>query len=130
MIKKKTITKKNVPFKSDEDKIVWQESCDLVKLVYKVTTQLPKSESFALKAQIQHSAVSIVSNLADASTKKKKEEYFTSIHTAYDLALKLQTQLSLCVDLYKIDTSESSTLLAKINKMLRAIINKLEPKKK
>ncbi|MBP9715296.1 MAG: four helix bundle protein [Candidatus Pacebacteria bacterium] len=130
MIKKKTVTKKSITLKSDEDKIVWQESCELVKLVYKVTAQLPKSESFALNAQIHRSSVAIVSNLADASTKKKKEEYFTSIHTAYDLALKLQTQLSLCVDLYKIDTSESSTLLTKINKMLRAIINKLEPKKK
>lgn len=129
MIKKTSTTKKNIPFKEDKDLIVWQESCELVKLVYKITAQLPKSESFALNAQIHRTAVAIVSNLADASTKKKRVDYSKSIHMAYDGAYELQKQLFLCRDLYTIDISESLTLLTKVNKMLHIIINKLEPKK-
>jgi four helix bundle protein len=48
------------------------------------------------------------------------------MNMAYGSISELETQLFLCRDLYKIDISESISLLTEVSKMLRVIINKLE----
>lgn len=112
--------------KSYKDLIVWQKGYELVKLVYKITAKLPQSEIFGLKSQMQRSAVSIVSNIAEGSSRKTKKDYCQFLHIAYGSISELETQLFLCKDLYNIDTSESILLLTEVSKMLRVIINKLE----
>lgn len=113
--------------KSYKDLIVWQKGYELTKQVYKISAKLPQSETFALKSQIQRSAVSIVSNIAEGSSRKTKKDYCHFLHISYGSVSELETQLFLCRDLYKIDISESISLLTEVSKMLRVIINKLEP---
>ena len=112
---------------SYKDLIVWQKGYELTKQVYKITTKLPQSETFALKSQIQRSAVSIVSNIAEGNSRKTRKDYCQFLHIAYGSISELETQLFLCRDLYNIDVSESLLLLIEVSKMLRVIINKLEP---
>lgn len=114
--------------KSYKDLIVWQKGYELVKLVYKVTAKLPQSEVFGLQSQMRRSAVSIVSNIAEGSSRKTRNDYCHFMHMAYGSTSELETQLFLCRDLYKIDISESLLLLTEVSKMLRVIINKLEPR--
>jgi len=45
--------------------IVWKKSRALVKDVYVLTAELPSSEKFNLSAQMQSSAVSVSSNIAE-----------------------------------------------------------------
>lgn len=113
--------------KSYKDLIVWQKGYELVKLVYKITGKLPQSETFALKSQMQRSAVSIVSNIAEGSSRKTRKDYSHFLNMAYGSVSELETQLFLCRDLYNIEISESLLLLTEVSKMLRVIINKLEP---
>ncbi|MFA6397959.1 MAG: four helix bundle protein [Candidatus Paceibacterota bacterium] len=112
--------------KSYKDLIVWQKGYELVKLIYKTTTKLPQSETFGLKSQMQRSAVSIVSNIAEGSNRKTRKDYCQFVHIAYGSTSELETQLFLCRDLYNIDINESILLLTEVSKMLRVIINKLE----
>ena len=113
--------------KSYKDLIVWQKGYELVKQVYRVTAKLPQSEVFALQSQIRRSVVSIVSNIAEGSSRKTRKDYCQFLHIAYGSASELETQLFLCKDLYALDIKECIILHTEVSKMLRVIINKLEP---
>ena len=106
--------------------IVWKKGYELVKQVYRITAKLPQSETFALKSQIQRSAVSIVSNIAEGSSRKTRKDYCQFMHIAYGSTSELETQLFLCKDLYNISIEKQLELITEISKMLRVIINKLE----
>ncbi len=113
--------------KSYKDLIVWQKGYELVKQVYRISSKLPQAEIFALQSQMRRSAVSIVSNIAEGSSRKTRKDYCQFLHIAYGSTSELETQLFLCRDLYTIEIGECLSLLTEISKMLRVIINKLEP---
>ncbi|MCC6323352.1 four helix bundle protein [Candidatus Nomurabacteria bacterium] len=113
--------------KSYKDLIVWQKGYELVKQVYKITSKLPQAEVFALQSQMRRSAVSIVSNIAEGSSRKTRKDYCQFMHIAYGSTSELETQLFLCKDLYNIPVESQLELITEVSKMLRAIINKLEP---
>ena len=117
----------NSNIKSYKDLIVWQKGYELVKQVYKISSKLPPAEVFALQSQMRRSAVSIVSNIAEGSSRKTRKDYCHFLHIAYGSISELETQLFLCRDLYIIEIGECLSLLTEISKMLRVIINKLEP---
>ncbi|MEI6399991.1 MAG: four helix bundle protein [bacterium] len=118
----------DIKIKSYKDLIVWQKGYELVKSVYKVSSKLPQSEVFALQSQMRRSSISIVSNIAEGSSRKTRKDYCQFIHIAYGSTSELETQLCLCKDLYNISVEKELELLTEISKMLRAIINKLEPR--
>ena len=117
----------NSEIKSYKDLIVWQKAYELVKQIYKLTSKLPQSEVFALQSQARRSAVSIVSNIAEGSRRKTRKDYCQFLHISYGSVSELETQLFLCKDLYALDIKECIMTLQEVSKMLRAIINKLEP---
>ena len=53
--------------KGYKDLTVWQKSMNLVVCVYEITEKLPKSEIYGIISQMQRSAVSIPSNIAEGS---------------------------------------------------------------
>lgn len=112
---------------SYKDLIVWQKGYELVKQVYKISSKLPQSEIFALQSQMRRSAVSIVSNIAEGNGRQSKKDYCHFLQISFGSTSELETQLFLCRDLYKIEVSECLSLLTEVSKMLRAIINKLNP---
>ncbi len=114
--------------KSYKDLIVWQKGYELVKQVYKISFKLPQSEVFALQSQMRRSAVSIVSNIAEGSARKTRKDYCQFLHISYGSASELETQLFLCKDLYALDIKECIILLEEVSKILRVIINNLEPR--
>ena len=118
----------NSKINSYKDLIVWQKSYELVKIVYRITNKLPQSEIFGLQSQMRRCVVSIVSNIAEGSQRKTRKDYAQFLHISYGSVAEIETQLFICRDLYNIDISEALTLLTEISKMLRVIINKLEPK--
>src|SRR3989344_1819481 len=113
----------NILIKSYKDLIVWQKGYELVKQVYKISSKLPQAEVFALQSQMRRSAVSIVSNIAEGSSRKTRKDYCQFLHIAYGSAAELETQLFLCKDLYVLDTKECIMLLEEVSKILRVIIS-------
>ena len=111
--------------KSYKDLIVWQKGYELVKQVYLLSSKLPQSEIFALQSQMRRSAVSIVSNIAEGSSRKTRKDYCQFIHIAYGSTSELETQLSLCRDLYNININKELALITEVSKMLRVIIIRL-----
>lgn len=119
-----TIQNNNI--KSYKDLIVWQKGYELVKFIYILTAKLPQSEVFGLQSQMRRSSVSIVSNIAEGSSRKTRKDYCQFIHIAYGSTSELETQLLLCKDLYTISIEKELALITEVSKMLRAIIIKLE----
>lgn len=118
------MTNKNI--KSYKDLVVWQKGYDLVKQIYSLTSKLPQSEQFALQSQMRRAVISIVSNIAEDSSRKTRKDYSQFIHIAYGSTSELETQLFLCRDLYNIPIEKELALITEVSKMLRVIIIKLE----
>ncbi len=114
---------------SFKDLIVWQKSIQLVKQIYILTEELPKSEIFGLTSQMRRAAVSIPSNIAEGYKRKNIREYIQFLSIADASAAELETQIIIMKEVYKTNSTDGaeSTLL-EIQKMLNALIRKLNPK--
>jgi len=58
---------------------IWKMGICLVKEVYSVTRQLPESEKFGLVSQMQQSAVSVPSNIAEGYGRNTDKELSRSL---------------------------------------------------
>jgi four helix bundle protein len=74
--------------------IVWQKAFLVADLVYKLTNNFPLSQRYSLANQIERSAVSIMSNIAEGSRRSKKE-WLHFIRIAFGSTSELESQLLL-----------------------------------
>src|SRR3990167_9482991 len=111
--------------KSYRDLVVWQEAFSLVEDVYKLCLKLPQAERFGLVSQLQRSAVSIPSNIAEGQQRNSTKEFKQFLGIARGSAAELSTQLLLVNSVYKVDTLSYVNKLETIQKMLYALQNKL-----
>lgn len=115
--------------KSYRDLKVWQRSMELVKVVYKLTDQLPKSEEYGLKSQIRRSATSIPSNIAEGKARGHQAEYRQFLLHAFGSGAELETQLKMVDEVEEfnnVDVSEANKYLQEVMKMLNVLIRKLK----
>lgn len=61
--------------RSYKDLIVWQKAMDLVAVVYELTDQFPKSETYGLSQQMRRAAVSIPSNIAEGRRRGTRKDF-------------------------------------------------------
>lgn len=102
----------------------------LAKLIYKITSQFPKNETYGLASQMQRCSVSIPSNIAEGHSRNNKREYFQFLGIAYGSCSELETQILIAKSLYtNIDYSEAESLLLEVQKMLVSIIATLRAQK-
>ena len=111
---------------SYRDLIVWKKSLDLTESIYKLTKNLPTSEQYGLSSQIQRSAISIPSNIAEGSRRSTKNDFCYFLRIASGSTAELETQLILVQKIYKIDTNSLVEQLIEIQKMLAVLITKLK----
>src|SRR3989344_1481591 len=115
---------------SYKDLIVWQRGIELVKEIYRLTEEFPKSELFGLVSQMRRSAVSIPSNIAEGYKRKNLGEYIQFLSIADGSAAELETQIIISKALYKsIDSSKAEALIEEVQKMLVVMIRKLSAKR-
>lgn len=113
--------------KSFKELIVWNRAIELVKEVYKETGKLPANEIYGLSSQMRRAAVSIPSNIAEGQSRKNLKEFLQFLRISYGSAAELETQIIISVDLFpKINFTRVSNLLDEVQKMLNAMIRKLE----
>ena len=80
---------------SYRDLLVWQKAMDLVVAIYRVTATFPKTETYALANQMQRSAVSIPSNIAEGYGLKQTQAYLRHLALASGSLCELETQLEI-----------------------------------
>jgi four helix bundle protein len=100
-----------MPIKSYKDLTVWQAGVQLVTDVYRLTAGFPKSESFGLSNQIQRSAVSIPSNIAEGHARLSDKEFHHFLTIALGSLAELETQLVIAENLSYAASDKMQVLL-------------------
>lgn len=107
---------------------IWKMSMSLVEKVYKMTADLPESEKFGLKSQLNRCAVSIPSNIAEGSGKSSNKDFKRFLKHSISSSYELETQLILCKKLYNSEISNLIDDLENLQNMIGGFIRKLNDK--
>lgn len=110
---------------SFKELIVWQKSMDVATYAYDIRNKLPQQESYGIISQIQRSAVSIPSNIAEGQQRNSPKEFKQFLGIARGSAAELETQLLLVTKVYSVDTSGCLKTLEEVQKMLSVLQSKL-----
>lgn len=105
---------------------VYKESRLLVKEVYRLQTQLPAEEKFALGAQIRRAAVSITANIAEGSGRSSIKEKIHFIGISFGSLMEVFSELQTAQDLGYISENDLDLLrpqFTHIAKMLSGLRN-------
>ena len=111
---------------------VWKATMELAKLVYQFTLQLPSNEEFGLSHQLRRAAVSIPSNIAEGVGRNYSKDTIQFLFIARGSIFELETQITLCKEIFNIDNTSFETLWQKLqnSKMLiNGFINYYQKKK-
>lgn len=84
--------------KNFTDLKVWQEAHKLVKEVYSVTANFPKSELFGITHQIRRSAVSVTSNIAEGFSRLSSKEKLQFYSISHGSLTELENQIIIARD--------------------------------
>ena len=110
---------------SFQDLTVWQKSFELVEKVYQCTSQLPVEERYGIISQLQRSAISVPSNIAEGFSRNNRREFSQFIGIARGSAAELETQLLIVKKVYKTDVEIELELLTEVRKMLTSLSQKI-----
>ena len=114
---------------SYKDLHVWQLSMDYVMEIYRLTRDFPEYEKYGLGSQLQRSAVSIPSNIAEGSGRQHRKEFIQFLYLARGSLLESLTQLAIANRLGYINDSCLESIEAvgtKINMMINKLISSLK----
>jgi len=79
--------------KSYKELKVWKKGVEIVDRIYEITEDFPKKELYVLTSQMQRSAISIPSNIAEGFARGHTAEYRQFLRTALGSCAELETQL-------------------------------------
>ncbi len=105
---------------------VWVLSRQLTKEIYQLTMGFPENEKFGMTVQIRRAAVSVVSNIAEGTSRTSGKEQARFSEIAYSSLMEVLTQLIIANDIGYIGSSE----LNKKRILIEEISNKLNKLRK
>lgn len=113
---------------SYRDLRVWQEGMDLVGAVYAATERFPSHERFGLASQLQRSAVSVPSNIAEGWGRGRTNEYRQFLRYARASLKEAETQWLIAGRLGYLDAGTTDALDERgqrLGRMLLALMRAL-----
>ena len=111
----------------------WQAAMQLAELAYVLSARFPKHQTYGLASQLQRSAVSIPSNVAEGHARDSLREYLHHISIAMGSLAEVETQLLLAERLNYVKAEEMRTLEGLVEQtgmMLRGLQKSLKAKTK
>ncbi len=108
---------------------IWVKSMNLVTEIYQIANSFPNHERFWLTSQLQRSAVSIPSNIAEGSAKSSNKDFSRFLEISIGSSFELETQIILSTNLGYLDSENSIIVQNKISEIQKMIIgfkNKLD----
>jgi len=117
--------------KSYRELLVWQKGIGLSVLVYRLSKQFPREETYGLSRQMRRAAVSIPSNIAEGAGRLNTQEYKQYLGVARGSSFELHTQLTIARELGFGEIEqlrEAESACDEIGKMLFGVIQALGDK--
>ena len=108
---------------------VWKRAHGLVKSVYEVTASFPASELYGITSQVQRSAVSIPTNIAEGCGKGNNADFARYLQISFGSASEVEYLLLLSFELNyleKVTYDSLTNQIEEIKKMLSGFIKKLK----
>ena len=103
---------------------------DLVESIYKISSNFPKDEMYALTSQIRRASVSIPSNIAEGSARNGNKEFIQFLYISLGSVSEVETQLMIAQRLkYTVNIGKELKDIVAIKKMLSGLIKYLKGKK-
>jgi four helix bundle protein len=96
---------------------VWKLSLNLIKELYVITDNFPKSEIYGLINQIRRAAVSISANLAEGCSRKSAQERYRFFEIARSSLVEIDTHLEIAKEINFLKEKDELNLNQKINKL-------------
>ena len=100
---------------------VWQKAMDLAQDVFVVTEKFPASQRYVLVAQMQRSALSVPSNIAEGRSRHSENDFIYHLNVARGSLAELETQIILAQRLSFIDEVTANRLLAASEEVTRML---------
>jgi len=113
---------------SYHDLEIWKRGIQLVKTVYKITSEFPKTELYGLISQTQRAAVSFPANIAEGWGRESSKNYIQFLRNSRGSIFELDTLLIIATELNYISSDQLVELQKEINelgKMVNSIIKKI-----
>ena len=104
-----------------EDLIVWQKAKALTVEVYRVTAAGRFGRDYGLARQVQRSAVSVMSNIAEGFDRNTRPEFARFLMIAKGSAGELRSQLHLAGELEYVQPEDAARLIAASAELTRMI---------
>lgn len=101
---------------------------EITSSCYELTAKLPDLERYGLVSQINRSAVSIPSNIAEGASRDSSKDFHHFLRIALGSSFELETQLLILSRQYLKTDKELASTLALVDeeqKMLMALMKKL-----
>ena len=94
---------------------------EVAKLVYEQTRTFPKEERYGLALQLNKSAVSVPSNIAEGAGRNTKNDFRHFISIALGSSFELETQLILAGEFKLVPETTLKPILVKLDGLQRMI---------
>lgn len=93
----------------------------LVKDVYLLTEKFPKQEVYGLASQMNRSAISIPSNIAEGSGRNSNKDFQRFLDISISSSFELETQILLAKELRFITDEQLNLILEKLAEVQKMI---------
>ena len=103
--------------KTHKDLNVWQNSIQLVKIIYELTTKFPSAELYGLTSQIKRAVISVPSNIAEGAARHSDKEFIHFLYIASGSLSEVETQIIIVFELMFINEKEKDTVINRINEV-------------
>lgn len=104
---------------------VWQAGHRLVIVIYKITKNFPKEETYSLVDQMRRAASSVTSNIAEGFGRRSYKEKLCFYYYAHGSLIELKNQIFIARDVGYLETvslSELFDLSNQTHKLLQGLI--------
>jgi four helix bundle protein len=102
---------------------VWQKGIEIVEKIYNITEKFPQNELYILTSQMQRSAISISSNIAEGFVRGHSAEYRQFLRIALGSCAELETQLIIADKRNYTTQMETASLHEQLDHESRMIMN-------
>ncbi len=96
---------------------VWGKAMQIVEDTYAISKVLPRTEEFNFISQLNRSALSIPSNIAEGAGRETKKEFSRFLDIALGSSYELETQLILVNKIFNIETQSLRLNIHEMQKM-------------